>query len=461
MSKFKKLNLIFLSLAWIHTGTPQLFASEAATNDIHLMGLAVYSPSGGVVDSFNASEKGKGYVLPEIKPTCYPKALTFTEDGGPTSGKSVYLSAICDEADKRSIALAKYSLEFDKLADRFLGKGWGAIEFLVPFSLRWYPSDITAIALDKSRRLHVFGEIREKGNKPDPGVFVQRLEETGYVDHTFNVEGLATRTDISQGTIGSLGQDGTAYFLRPSKGDAKGPVLLFSAAPDGTEKTLEIQLGLGEAVPMGTAVGENGQIYVYGHTRPDAERRLFVARINEIGDGLDKTFGKDGVSVFGFGEQSPMSTKLKIKNGKIYILGLLYAQNRSNQGEIFNFPAIAVLNSDGSLDSSFSGDGRRILEFASRPRTALYPYFKDIAISNNGLIYLLGEANDSVAIIAIDPSGEIARGFGAERDSEDGLLLDRSFKMPGSTKLKAVSGVAITLDEAGNLIVLVDVTAYK
>ncbi|MCQ2002358.1 hypothetical protein [Rhizobium sp. NRK18] len=447
-------------LTFVHCGCSHALATDTNADELQLIGLALYSPAGEAVDGFNRSEQGKGYVLSDvISKKCSPRTLTYAEDGGPSSGKSVYMTAICSNSGNNTIGLVKYSLEFDRLANDLLGKGWGSIDSGPPYSLLWHPTDITGSILDTSRRLHLFGELRENGNQPNPGVFVQRLLETGSTDHTFSVEGVGTLTDEHLGNMGSLSPNGIAYISRPGLVDGGSSILLFSISPDGIERTVEIQVGIDGVVPVGVTVGEDDHLYVYGHTRQTIGRRLFIARLNASGDGIDETFGAKGVVSFDFGEQSPEAIKVKFANGKIYFLGLLSVQNRSNPHEIQTFPAVAVLKADGTLDASFSGDGRRILEFASRRNSPAYPHFKDFSVAKNGRIYLVGAAKDNVAIVAIDRSGEIELGFGQARNSEGGLLLDRSFNLPGSKELKSAAGVASDIDIAGNLIVLVSITA--
>ena len=110
----------------------------------------------------------------------------------------------------------------------------------------------------------------------------------------------------------------------------------------------------------GVAVQSDGKIVVVGETCDGSwVCDLAVARYR-VGGGLDTTFSGDGKVEIGFGSGNNGTLKGVViqPDGKIVIAGYMY--NGSN----YDF-AVYRLNSDGSLDDTFSGDGRAQIAFAS------------------------------------------------------------------------------------------------
>ena len=110
----------------------------------------------------------------------------------------------------------------------------------------------------------------------------------------------------------------------------------------------------------GVAVQSDGKIVVVGETCDGSwVCDLAVARYR-VGGGLDTTFDGDGkVEIdFGSGNNGTLKGVVIQPDGKIVIAG--YMHNGSN----YDF-AVYRLNTDGSLDNTFSGDGRAQIAFAS------------------------------------------------------------------------------------------------
>jgi uncharacterized delta-60 repeat protein len=110
-----------------------------------------------------------------------------------------------------------------------------------------------------------------------------------------------------------------------------------------------------------------------------------VARLNVNGT-LDTTFGTGGTTIIHFGEHDDASAVALQSDGKIVVAG-----STDTAGNI-DF-AVARLNSDGSLDNSFSGDGKQNVDFD------LGGDFDDeangVAIQPDGKIVLAGFASFS------------------------------------------------------------------
>ena len=97
---------------------------------------------------------------------------------------------------------------------------------------------------------------------------------------------------------------------------------------------------------------------------------------------LDSTFNEDGLSTFHFGLGGDCyGDGVALQNdGKLLQVGI------ANNGELDLFGVLRI-NSDGTLDSTFSDDGMTTIEFPS----ADYSRAKKCAIQNDGKIVIVGD----------------------------------------------------------------------
>jgi len=105
-------------------------------------------------------------------------------------------------------------------------------------------------------------------------------------------------------------------------------------------------------------VQPDGKIVVAGGSRPGPVIRFALARYNPDGS-LDPTFSGDGKLTTAFGDgwyQGQASAVALQPDGK------LVAAGSSRSGRPVQF-ALARYNPDGSLDATFSGDGRQTTDF--------------------------------------------------------------------------------------------------
>jgi uncharacterized delta-60 repeat protein len=127
----------------------------------------------------------------------------------------------------------------------------------------------------------------------------------------------------------------------------------------------------------GVALQANGKIVAVGHARPGD---FGLARYNPNGS-LDTTFSGDGLQTtdFGFGADDEATGVALQGDGKIVAAG--YASGGATGGDF----ALARYNPNGTLDSSFSGDGRRRTDFGGNDRA------NGVALQANGRIVLAGD----------------------------------------------------------------------
>ncbi|MCA9085082.1 MAG: matrixin family metalloprotease, partial [Planctomycetaceae bacterium] len=144
--------------------------------------------------------------------------------------------------------------------------------------------------------------------------------------------------------------------------------------------TVDISYGVnGLATSAGSGSGygaeqqADGKIVLVGNSSGD----FGVSRFNTDGSN-DSSFSGDGFQTVNFGATELAETVRIQPDGKIVIVGS--ANSRNNW-------ATARLNTDGSLDTSFSGDGKDVLDFFGLSDEA-----RDVAVQQDGRIIVGGGA---------------------------------------------------------------------
>lgn len=176
-------------------------------------------------------------------------------------------------------------------------------------------------------------------------------------------------------------------------------------------------------------VQRDGKILAAGHAELTATNWNFaIARLTPEGD-LDPTFGGgDGLVTFSFdlaiGNLDEVRALAVDARGRIYAGGLAGTFS-GNANEC----ALARLLPDGTLDTSFSGDGKVTFPFASPVATGFDQIF-GLALQGNNRIVAVGRGTNA---------GGSGRTAGIARLTEDGVL-DPTFSGDGTTVYAFQSG---------------------
>src|SRR2546423_753269 len=125
---------------------------------------------------------------------------------------------------------------------------------------------------------------------------------------------------------------------------------------------------------------------------------VLSASASAAAGGLDPTFSGDGKrsTAFGFGPGAAAAT-VRQPDGKIVAVG-------STFGSI----ALARYNPNGSLDTSFSGDGRQITDFGG------FVAGRGVALQDDGKIVVVGRAGDDFALARYNPNGSLDTTFSGD-----------------------------------------------
>ena len=170
-----------------------------------------------------------------------------------------------------------------------------------------------------------------------------------------------------------------------------------------------------------TVVQDDGKVVLVGRATVGAETDFFVARLL-AGGGIDPTFGGgDGAITIDFAVNDEAMDVALDADGKMVVVGTSSSGAGSNARDF----AIARLNANGTLDTSFSGDGKTTVDFGVNDDA------QSVALDENGLIYVGGYKDlgttghfalarllsSGAQDTSYSTDGEVFFGFGGNNDS--------------------------------------------
>ena len=206
-----------------------------------------------------------------------------------------------------------------------------------------------------------------------------------------------------------------------------------SFSGDGTQKT---SIGA-ESGAIDVVVQGDGKVVVAGFSRGFGGRKFALARYTADGV-LDRTFSGDGKLTMGFGSGPCYANALRVRaDGKILVAGVTNASSDGPPRVATNF-ALARLNPNGSLDRTFSGDGKQTTDFGGADTA------EGIALQSDGKVVLAGETVPSFG----------TSDFAVARYNPDGSL-DTTFSGDGkeSTEVGSYAGAsALALQSDGKIV---------
>lgn len=181
---------------------------------------------------------------------------------------------------------------------------------------------------------------------------------------------------------------------------------------NGTGK-LTIAFGTNEDIANAVAIQNDGKILVAGHSFTGSYRDIAIARINVNGT-LDTTFGTNGKVTTDLAGNNDAAICIAINtDGKFAVGSYTYGAGSSNNFADFG---IAKYNTDGSLDTSFSTDGKHVVVIS--PSGNDKP--EAIAFQGNGKILMGGSAflntsvRDDFAIVRLNANGTLDTSFNTD-----------------------------------------------
>ncbi len=299
------------------------------------------------------------------------------------------------------VIVARYHPD-GSLDTTFSGDGKVVTDYLSGAEYAW------AVTLQSDGKILVAGSWKQMG---DPHFFLVRYNPDGSLDPSFDGDGItgAFFMGISEGRALAIQEDGKILV---GGFTSTGSYVYFALArfnPDGSLDTsfdgdgmltVDVTPGVGD-YGYALALQEDGKILMAG-TAGEASYNFALVRINSDGS-LDTTFDGDGKLTTDFAGGADRVYDLTVQSdGKIIAAG--YASGTS-----VDF-ALARYNADGSLDTTFDGDGKLTTDFAGN---ADYAYA--IELQADGKIVAAGyndnPTNDDFALARYNADGSLDTSF--------------------------------------------------
>jgi uncharacterized delta-60 repeat protein len=205
-----------------------------------------------------------------------------------------------------------------------------------------------------------------------------------------------------------------------------------------------VDFGGGKDAAKSVALTPEGKIVVFGEGGPGAD--MAVTRLNSDGS-IDTSFAPStsGKELIDFGGTEAASSVAIQPDGKILIEGTTSAVG---EGDL----AVARLNPNGGLDSSFSGDGKLTLGYG-----APNEFGTGVVVQQNGRIVVMGDADldHDFVVSRLNADGTVDPSFGVngtatveyggfEFDGDVVLQPDGNIVLVGSTDVSGPYDMAVS-----------------
>jgi uncharacterized delta-60 repeat protein len=238
----------------------------------------------------------------------------------------------------------------------------------------------------------------------------------GDLDRTFGGDGkVVTNLTVGRDSAADVAiqENGKIVVVGRTVGRHYGKFALIRYRTDGRLDTtfggngiVTTNLAKREDSASAVAIQPDGKIVAVG-TANIASRWMFAIARYERDGTLDAQFGKDGKVRFGFsadGDDSAADVAIQ-PDGKIVVIGSSY---------VLDTFALARLDPDGSLDTSFGGDGRVTTSVGPGADSA-----EAVAIQPDGKIVVAGETwtlsgFDGIDIVRYEADGQVDLAFGID-----------------------------------------------
>lgn len=278
------------------------------------------------------------------------------------------------------------------------------------------------MALQDDGKIVVVGNSQRRA-APYLGHFVMaRYTADGSLDMTFNGTGKVTTIVSDAGDSASavaLQRDGkivVAGVARATPNTGVDEMALVRYNNDGSldlsfngTGKVTMRVGIGSEHASSVALQGDGKIVVVGHAQITAafESSAFaVVRFNTDGS-LDESFNGTGKVTTDFTSSWDMASSVAVqRDGKIVVSGI------ANTGSPYNDFAVVRYNADGSMDTSFSGDGKVITNIGGQNSNT-----HGLALQSDGKILVSGgtEFNGGdFALVRYNANGTLDTGFSGD-----------------------------------------------
>jgi uncharacterized delta-60 repeat protein len=273
--------------------------------------------------------------------------------------------------------------------------------------------------------------IQSDGKIVAVGSHIVRYNVDGSLDTTFAGIGLATTNflpnDVAIQIDGKIVMAGTNYY------SPNGAFVVVRLNPDGSmDTTFDIDGKVTTEISnlnaiTAVAIQTDGKIVAAGFTSTNNSNRAFAVVRYNIDGSLDTTFDSDGIVITTALSPYDRANDVAIQaDGKIVVAGSAY-----NSSIYRNYFAVVRYNTDGSLDTTFDGDGKVITPILNNDSVA-----NAVAIQMDGKIVAAGYSDNDFAVVRYNIDGSLDTGF-----DEDGKVITTVLN-----SVEIATAVAIQMD---------------
>jgi uncharacterized delta-60 repeat protein len=321
--------------------------------------------------------------------SCQGRAVALQPDG------RIVVAGFSSNGSNNDFALVRYNVD-GSLDTSFDGDGRVTTDFSP------YDDWGCSVALRSDGKIVVAGYAG--------GEFaVARYNPNGSLDTSFGVGGKVTTV------VGSASSEGCSVALQ-----SDGKIVVvgecwngsnrdFAVVRYNTNGSLDTAFGTGGMVTTAIGVSNDyaysvalqadGKIVVAGHSYNGANDDFALVRYNADGS-LDASFGVGGKVTTAFGSAGDFGYSVALQSdGKIVVAG--------RGGSSFDF-ALARYNANGSLDTSFDGDGKVTTNLGADDRGY------SVAFQSDGKIVVAGASAPDLALVRYNVSGSLDTSFGGD-----------------------------------------------
>lgn len=232
----------------------------------------------------------------------------------------------------------------------------------VSTDFRGYSDNLTSLTIQADNKIVAFGSASNGSNY---AFAVSRYNTNGTIDNSFDVDGKKMTYVGSYNLTGksvTIQSDGKILAAGYNNPPSLNSMTLIRYNIDGMldntfdgNGTLAENFKKGNTAYNAVAVQNDGKVVAAGYTMSGSISDFLISRYNVDGT-LDKSFALKGYQTVSFSTGDEKAYDVAIQpDGKIIVSGQSVISGNGNM-------AITRLNADGSLDISFDGDGKKIVD---------------------------------------------------------------------------------------------------
>jgi uncharacterized delta-60 repeat protein len=337
------------------------------------------------------------------------------------NGKIIAAGKLHDDDVPNKIALARYHAD-GSLDKTFSGDGKLITNFSEDYVLT------AGVAVQLNGKIVLSGSVckRDAFMALSCDLMLARYMPNGTLDTTFSGNGwLRLDEGGDNGSQGGLAVLGNGKIVVAGYVPTNGTdMVVYRFLPNGNLDTtfdgdgrVTINFAAGD-IPTDLEILNNGKIMILGRTNTGNFTNNFdfaLARLNANGS-LDSTFGAGGKLIANFGDQDIPSSMAIQSNGKIVVVG-----HKTNESEIEHI-IVARYKTNGILDSTFNGTGKMIFQIL--PPYSPSSLATDVIVQSDGRIIIAGKSFNGEAFVNVlmrlRPSG----GFDTTFSGDGKVIVD-------------------------------------